>query len=136
MNLWCIEPWILVLKYISFCNFVALVLMLLLLMMFWLLIFNDFLFLLIAWLFDRNNLNAVLYFILFSFLDSKQSNRTSSVVCNNMTSLSKKCMFLKKPLETMMLAQTQRTLFVDSTLKCPIMSKMLSEKVEANKGNQ
>jgi len=44
-------------------------------------------------------------------------------------------MFLKKPLETMMLAQTQRTLFVDSTLKCPIMSKLLSEKVESNKGH-
>ena len=34
----------------------------------------------------------------------------------------------------MIMAQTQRPLFVDATLKCPVMSKMLSEKVEA-KGN-
>ena len=37
-------------------------------------------------------------------------------------------MFLKKPLETMMKAQTHRSLFVEATMKCPVMSNMLSKK--------
>lgn len=45
-----------------------------------------------------------------------------------MSTLSTKCIFLKKPLETMMMAQTHRSLFVDATLKCPVMSSMLAKK--------
>ena len=50
-----------------------------------------------------------------------------------MAALSSKCAFLKKPLETLVLAQTQRSLFVDYTLKCPVMSEMLKKnKVNSN----
>lgn len=39
-----------------------------------------------------------------------------------------KCMFLKKPLETLLLTQTQRSLFIESALKCPVMTEMLASK--------
>lgn len=51
-----------------------------------------------------------------------------------MTNLTSKCTFLKKPLETLLLAQTKRSLFVDYTLKCPVMSEMLHKKKTNNDG--
>lgn len=38
-----------------------------------------------------------------------------------------KCVFMKKPLETLMLAQSKRSLFVDYTLKCPVMTHVLTK---------
>ena len=39
--------------------------------------------------------------------------------------LSTKCVFLRKPMETLILSQSHRQLFVDYTLKCPVMHEML-----------
>jgi len=36
-----------------------------------------------------------------------------------------KCQFLKRPLETLLLSQTQRSIFIDYTLKCPVMKDLL-----------
>ena len=50
--------------------------------------------------------------------------------------LQRKCIFLKKPLETLLMAQSQRNLFVESTLKCPVMSQLLMEKRNEKEGGK
>ena len=45
--------------------------------------------------------------------------------------LSTKCLFLRKPMETLVLSQSQRSVFVDYTLKCPVMHEMLTKKVQS-----
>ena len=45
--------------------------------------------------------------------------------------LSTKCLFLRKPMETLVLSQSQRSVFVDYTLKCPVMHEMLTKNVQS-----
>ncbi|XP_002154275.1 5-aminolevulinate synthase, erythroid-specific, mitochondrial isoform X1 [Hydra vulgaris] len=49
--------------------------------------------------------------------------------------LQRKCIFLKKPLETLLMAQSQRNLFVESTLQCPVMSQLLLDKKNEKGGH-
>lgn len=47
-----------------------------------------------------------------------------------------KCLFLKKPVETLLLAQTKRSLFVDFATKCPVMSELLTNEIDQNPGGK